>query len=70
MNMLENGINLPKTIHNNWSTAHSTYNQNFSVWLNSVPASTPADAASILINKLDDIKLQFQNGAKLDEIIF
>lgn len=67
-------MNLDLSIHNNWTTAHSMYNNNLTARLNAAvqngEAATPQAAKDFLEALQTSIRTQFENGSKLDEIIF
>lgn len=70
----KNGINLDKSIHNGWDAAHSIYSSNLKAHLDNAfqngVAATPQAAKDFLEALQTSIRTQFENGSKLDEIIF
>ncbi len=69
---MKNGINLDKSIHNGWDTAHSAYSQKLKNFLDSKIGdyTNPTDAKNFLENIQTSVYNQFMNGKKLDEITF
>ena len=67
-----NGINLNKTIHNNYNAAHQVYNLKLTNYLNSLKGiiTDPNEAKAILQSLQTSIRHQLENGKLLDQITF
>jgi len=68
----KNGINLDLSIHNGWDAAHSQYSGAMLTHLDNQigQITTPQAAKDFLENLQTSIRTQFENGSKLNEIIF